>query len=239
VLTISVWAEPSLSGRYTVEADGSFTYPLIGRVVAGGLTLKATEQELVKRLSDGFLKKPQVAVTVEQHASQVVFVVGEVRQPGSFPLTGDTTLLAILARAGSVTPTASGEVVVVRPQPDTTTTGPAVPEETSELLRIKIDDLHTSVAYQQFQLKNGDTVFVPRAESVFVFGQVRNPGAFPIQKGTTVLQALALAGGLTERGTTSRLRIVRVTDGRRVSIKAEVTDLVQPGDTVMVSQRFF
>ena len=74
----------------------------------------------------------------------------------------------------------------------------------------------------------------PPAERVFVFGQVRTPGAYPIQKGTTVLQALALAGGLAEQGSTSRLKLVRTIDDKQVSIKVKLTDIVHGGDTIVV-----
>ena len=82
VLTIQVFDQPDLGGKYTVEADGTFTFPLIGRVKAGGLTLRGFEKRLKKRLADGFFKNPQVTVAVEQYRSQRVFVMGEVRSPG-------------------------------------------------------------------------------------------------------------------------------------------------------------
>ena len=110
VLTIALFDQQDLSGKYTVEADGTFTFPLIGRVKAGGLTLRSVEEALRKELSNGFFKNPQVSVAVEQYRSQRVFVVGEVRAPGTYPLTGDTTLIEALARAGSTSENASGEV---------------------------------------------------------------------------------------------------------------------------------
>jgi polysaccharide export outer membrane protein len=241
VLTVAVWAEPTLSGRFTVEADGTFTYPLIGRVNVANLTLKEIEQQLTSRLGEGLLKNPQVAVSIEQHASQMVFVVGEVRQPGSYPLNGDTTLMAILARAGSTAPTAAGEIVVVRPSARPGgAASPSMPDQegAAEVLRIDMSELHTSALAQRL-LQNGDTVYVPRAETAYVFGQVRNPGAYPVQKNTTVLQALSLAGGLTERGSSSRVTIVRVMDGKPSTLKVKLTDLVRAGDTVVVAERFF
>src|SRR5258707_5135602 len=82
VLTVTVFGEPELTGKYTVEQDGTFTFPQIGRLKAGGLTLRALEQELKKQLSDGFLKNPQVAVAVDTYRSQRILVLGEVRSPG-------------------------------------------------------------------------------------------------------------------------------------------------------------
>ena len=114
VLTISVFGEPELSGKFTVEQDGTFTYPQLGRVKAGGLSLRGLEQELKKQLSPDFLRNPQVAVSIENYRSQRILILGEVRSPGEYQLNGEMTLLAALARAGSLTQTAGREAVIVR-----------------------------------------------------------------------------------------------------------------------------
>ncbi len=88
-------------------------------------------------------------------------------------------------------------------------------------------------------LQDGDTIVVPKALCVYVFGQVKAPGAYAIETGTTVLQALSLAGGVTDRGSTSRMKIVRTVDGKKKEIKAKLTDVVEPGDTLIVGERFF
>ena len=89
-------------------------------------------------------------------------------------------------------------------------------------------------------LRDGDTVFVPRAESVYVFGQVKNPGAYTLQqKDTSVLQALSLAGGMTDRGATTRIRIVRMMAGEKKELKVKLSDIVLPGDTIIVAERIF
>ena len=102
-----------------------------------------------------------------------------------------------------------------------------------------LKQLQSGALGQNFPLRDGDTLFVPRAESVYVFGQVKSPGAYPIQRNTTVLQALSLAGGVTDRGATGRIKIVRVEKGRTVELRVKLTDVVRPGDTIMVPERFF
>jgi polysaccharide biosynthesis/export protein len=237
VLTIQVFDQPDLGGKYAVEADGTFSFPLIGRVKAGGMTLRAFEVELKKLLVDGqFFRNPQVTVAVEQYRSQRVFVNGEVRQAGPVPLTGGMTLIEALSRAGSTLPSASGEVSVVRPPSGQNATN----GEGAEILRASIRDLEAGVLKQNIELRDGDQIFVPRAESVYVFGQVKNPGAYPIQhKETTVLQALSLAGGTTENAALNRIDIRRVVDGEEKKIRVKLTDLVQPGDTIVVPERYF
>ncbi len=125
VLTVQVFDQPDLGGKYTVETDGTFSFPLIGRVTAGGLTLRKVESELKKQLADGYFTNPQVTVAVEQYRSRRVFVMGEVRSPGPVSLTGDMTLIEALARAGSTLPSASGEIAIVRPAQGTN--GPIAP----------------------------------------------------------------------------------------------------------------
>ena len=239
VLTIQVFDQPDLGGKYTVEADGTFSFPLVGRVKAGGMSLRGFEGELKKKLADGYFKNPQVTVAIEQYRSQRVFVMGEVRSPGPVALTGGMTLIEALARAGSTMPSASGEVAIVRaPQG---ANGPVLPngDTASEIARASIRDLEAGVLKQNIELRDGDTIFVPRAETVYVFGQVKNPSAYAVQKDTTVLQALSLAGGVTENGAMNRIKIVRIVDGIKVELKMRLTDIVKPGDTIIVPERYF
>src|SRR4029077_17055542 len=115
VLTITVFDQQQLTGRYIVQADGTFTFPLLGRVKAGGLRGQAVENELRDRLvKGGFLKQPQVGVSVDQYRSQQIFVMGEVRQPGSLPFTGSMSIIEALARAGSTTEHAGTDAVIFR-----------------------------------------------------------------------------------------------------------------------------
>jgi polysaccharide export outer membrane protein len=241
VLAIVVFDQPDLSGKYAVEIDGSFTFPYVGRVKAGGLTIRAFEQELRTRLADGFFKDPQVAVSVESYRSQRIFVTGEVRMPGAFPLTGELTLLDAIAKAGFTTSDASDDVTVIRggkgagPAALTTTAPDA---KTLVIVSLKALQSETAVA-QNILLQDGDTVLVGRAEPVFIYGQVKNPGSYPIRAETTVLQALSLAGGATAVGAINRMRIIRVVNGERKEYRATLTDVVQPGDTLTVPERFF
>lgn len=242
VLAITVWDQNDLSGKFTVEADGSFTFPLIGRVQAGGLTLRAIETELKKRLADGYFKNPQLTLAVDTYRSQKVFIVGEVRTPGTYNLTGDMSLIEALSRAGSTTANASTEVLIVHAAEGKAATAPTLPSEAEaqNAIRVDLKDLQSGALHQNVALRDGDTIFVPRAEMVYVFGQVKNPGAYALQtRDTTVLQALSLAGGVTDRGSTSRVKIVRLVKGDKTEIKVKLNDLVRPGDTIIVNERFF
>lgn len=243
VLAITVWEQPDLTGKFTVESDGSFTFPLVGRVQAGGLTLKAFEQELRARLiAERLFKNPQVTAAVERFASQRVFVVGEVRSPGTYPLNGDMSLIEALARAGSTTSAAGNEAVVVRAPAGRAAAGPVMPGDSDGAMTTRVDlkALEEGDLAGNLALRDGDTVFVPRAEMVYVSGQVKNPGAYPLQtRDTTVLQALALAGGVTDRGASNRAKVVRLVNGVKREMKVKLSDLVQAGDTIVVPERYF
>src|SRR6476620_11710519 len=125
VLAITVFNQPQLSGKFAVETDGTLAFPLVGRVPVGGMSIRAVEDEIRRRLSGGFLTDPRVSVTVEQYRSQQIFVMGEVKQPGSLQFTGAMTLIEALARVGSTTEHAGSAVVVVRP--------PGAPQATTKL----------------------------------------------------------------------------------------------------------
>lgn len=237
VLAISVLEDDKLNGRYTVEADGTFSFPLIGRVQAGGLTIRDFEASLKKRLMDGFFVNPQVAVNVEQYRSQRVFVTGEVRQPGMIPLTGGMTLVEALTRAGGAeSATSSGEVAIVREKDPRAPVSP----EGDEPIRVNLRELEAGGRVGNIELRDGDTIYVLRAESFYVFGEVKNPGAHSVRESLTVLQALALAGGATVDAALNRIKIVRMENGERKEIKnAKLTDLVKAGDTIIVPERYF
>ena len=241
VLTITVYNQPKLSGKFAIEADGTLAFPLLGRVAVGGLTVRDVEDEISEGLAAGYLKDPQVNVSVEAYRSQQIFVMGEVRQPGSLQFTGSMTLLEALARAGATTERAGPEAVIVRPPtgPKAGAPAPSPTAANAESIRINLESLEAGALSKNVALRAGDTIFVPRAETVFVSGHVRTAGEYRIRTGMTVRQVLALAGGVTDRGSTRRIQIIRRVDDKEVTMSADLRTEVQAGDTVVVRDRFF
>lgn len=241
VLNVTVFEQPELSGKFTVAGDGTFTFPLIGTVAVAGLTLREMEALLKQRLAGDFIKNPQVSASLDQFRGRRVFIFGAVGAPGMYPLGDYTTLIEALARAGT---SGASEAVIVRVPG---AKGPVMPDQAgeSEVIRVNLREFEKEVEVGQLTrnvlLMDGDTVFVPRFDRtrVFVSGEVRNPGAYSIPEGTTVLQAITLAGGTTERASTGRIRISRLVNGEQASIRASLGDVVQPGDTIIVPERYF
>src|SRR5262245_30667867 len=131
-LTITVFNEPTLTGKYIVDMDGTFEFPLVGRLKAGDLRAREIELQLTKMLANGYIKNPQVTVLIEQDASQRVFVMGEVRAPGPYQFAGELSLIEALARAGSTATTAAPQVLVIRPSRDSENSGPILPNDKAD-----------------------------------------------------------------------------------------------------------
>jgi polysaccharide biosynthesis/export protein len=236
VLNIIVYGEPSpLTGRFRVDNDGSFPYQYLGRVKAEGLTVAAIEDALEKALGDGYLRNPQVSVEIVEYRSQNVYVQGQVRVPGKYPLPANASLMDALFLAGSTTTEAGNWVEIYRqgvaPGPNTASVG-VKPAD----FRVRLTDVQSGKA-QLIRIKDGDTIFVPRQERIYVTGEVRTPGAFPYDDDMTIFTAISLAGGITAKGSNSRITITRLVNGQRREIDAKHEDTLRPGDQVTVKPR--
>ena len=236
-LRITVFDEPELTNTYRVEGDGFITFPLINRVAAAGLTPAELQDRIRTHLANGYLKNPTVRVEIEQYKSQYVIVGGEVRMPGKIPMTGTMTLPEALAAAGSPTAAASTEVIVTharKPIAD------GASDKAPDSIHVNLKKLQLGTAGQDILLQDGDTIFVPKAQTFYINGLVRNAGQFIWEPGLTVQQAIALAGGLSERGSDRRIKVDRrMPDGTIKEMSVDLNGLVEPNDTVKISQRIF
>ena len=242
VLKITVFEEAGLSGSFSVDSDGTITFPYLLRIEVRGKTLNEVEAMIAKGLQDGYVRRAQVSVQIETYRSRSIFVMGEVKAPGKYTIEGQATLLEVIAKAGAFTP-AAGPTLIVQRYKDgmaaAVAAAPASPDskETAEILRVSIDDLKNGRFTANLLLQDSDTIIVPAAESYYVTGFVKTPGAFVLRPGMTVQQAIAAAGGLTERGSDRGIKITRKINGKDAEIDAKMTDAVRPNDTIKVRQR--
>jgi polysaccharide biosynthesis/export protein len=247
VLSIIVLGQQEMSGDMTVDQEGLLTFPVLGKVKASAMTTKELERKLATLLADGYLKRPELSVSVKEYRSQKIIVTGEVQKPGLYALKADPSLLALLSEIGAMTGNAGHQVVVIRPPSSgvgaepVPLSGEGVPETVpgAEIFRINLDDLRSGKPEANLTLRAGDTVHLPQAAQVYVSGHVARPGSYRFQSGMTVLQAMTLAGGVTERGSGKRVKIMRTIDGKKKEIKPRLTDTVEPEDTLVVPERFF
>jgi polysaccharide biosynthesis/export protein len=254
ILKISVFGQPEMSGDFAVDANGIVSFPFVGDVKASGMQPKEFEKKLTTILSDGYLKRPRVAVSVKEYRSQKVYVTGEIQHPGPYALRADRTLLGLLTDIGTVTPNAGHEVIVTRqpepvlgpflfeaPREDGLVTGDdsPLPVPKSEVFRVNLRELQSGRPEANLSLKPGDTIVFPKAANIYVTGHVTRPGPYRYEEGMTVLQALHQAGGVTDRGAEGRIKIVRIVDGKTVERKPQPTEALQPEDTLVIPERFF
>lgn len=241
ILAISVFGHDDLTQLVVVQADGTITYPLVGRLSVADKTPKQLESDLAARLGKSYIRSPQVTVALKEYRSKTVLVAGEIAHPGTYPLAGGMTIIEIIAKAGPVSAGASAEAIVVRPRGDAT--GPVLPSDLGsasvEVLHVNIRAIEGGDLSGNIVLRPNDTVFIPLAPRVYVSGEVNSPGAYPFSPGTTVRQILSLAGGLTEDGSPGGIRVVRTVAGKVKETKIRIDDQVQPGDTIVVKAKLF
>jgi len=241
VLKIQVWDNTDLDRTVQVSREGTFSFPLIGSVKTDGLSVAQLEEELIKRLGDGYLINPHITITIEEYKNKKVFVLGEVHKPGTYPLTGRTDLLDIISQAGGQTKDAGDEIIIIRPQNNLKKETPTMPSEVGdrEIITVNLYRLMRGDVTLNIDLQKGDTVFVPKMSYFYVYGEVDKPGRYTLEKGTTMLKGIAMAGGLTEKASRWRIKIIREKDGARIEIKAKMDQLLEPEDIISVPESFF
>jgi len=255
ILKVAVYGHDDFNQTVVVQPDGNVILPLIGSVPVVEATPRELEARIASRLAKGLIRNAQVSVLVQEYRSKVVYVMGEVGRPGTYPVAGDLRLVEILSRAGPLSPNAGTEIVVIRPTGPTDR--PVLPNEVAtaatgkpangasglsvrgQVLRVDVTDIEAGRLDNDLVLKPSDTVFVPPAKRIFVTGEVRNPGAFPFSGGLTVRQAVTLAGGFTEDASTGKVKVVRPLNGQPQQVKVKLDDALRPGDTIVVKAKLF
>jgi len=226
---ISVFQNPDLTTETRVSERGTITFPMIGEVKVAGLSPVEAEARIAQQLAQGkFVVKPQVNLNVTKVRSRQVTVLGQVARPGRYPLEDPTaTVTDILALAGGITATGDENVTVV------TRDGKSRAVDLKRM--VSSGDLSSNL-----QLGNGDTVYVQAAPVFYIYGEVQRAGAYKLEPVMTVMQAIAVGGGITPRGTERGLRIRRkAPDGHFQTLDASLTDSLVPGDVVYVRESLF
>ena len=244
VLGITVWGQADLSRDYTVDPDGFVPFPLIGRVKAAGLTPKELAAQLTEALGKDYLVNPQVIVNVKEYLSQKVQVLGAAEKPGVYHLTGPTTLLEILSRAGGFASTAGKQVLLIRNH--------GASDGASAVLRLSLEKIQAGDPAENTRVESLDIVIVSRAQaySYFVFGEVKKPGAYVLDKDTNILEGITVAGGFTDKAAPGRTRVIRSTPQGQKVIEVDMNDILRRGreakavmlqesDVVVVPESFF
>ena len=230
-IKVQVYQNPDLTLEARVSESGSISYPLVGNVVVGGMSIAEAESAIAAALRQGkILNQPQVNIVLLQVRGNQVSVLGQVQRPGRFPLETTTMRVSdLLALAGGVNPQGD-DVVVVSGIRNGQPFRKAV--DIPSLFRGDRSD-------EDVLLKPGDTVYVSKASTFYIYGEAQRPGTYKIERGMTMQQALAEGGGPTARGS-ERLRVNRTRpDGSVIQLEPRLSDPVQPGDVLYVKESLF
>jgi polysaccharide biosynthesis/export protein len=230
-VSVQVFGQPDVTNVY-VGDDGTISVPLAGNIQVAGTSPVEAAAKVAKALKDGgYFVDPHVTIIVTQPNSQLVSVVGEVANSGRYPINPRTTLVDLLAQAGGLKETASDVGYVLRNDDNGHVS--RYPVSLSGLTDIK-DALPTPT------LLGGDSLVVPRAEHVYVVGEVTTPGTYPIESGMTVIQAIARAGGINERGSERRIQLKRRgKNGEYQILHPKLSDPIQADDMIRVKESIF
>jgi len=232
VIRVSVYQNADLTLETRLAESGTISFPLIGQVKLGGLSVPRAEKLIADGLRNGnFVRQPQVSILVTQVRGNQASVLGMVNRPGRYPIeqTG-MRLSELLATAGGIS-TGGSDLVTLSGMRD------------NRPFRVVIDLPNLFAASTRSNdpvIINGDTVYVDRMPMVFIYGEVQRPGAMRLERDMTVIQALATGGGLTQRGTEKGLRVHRRNaDGKVEILQPGMNDAMKDGDVIYVRESLF
>ena len=233
IVKITVYQNPDLTvdGARISEA-GQINFPLIGSVAIGGLTASAAEAKIAKGLRDGgFVLRPQVTIQVGQIRSSVISVLGQVAKPGRYPIeTVGAKVSEMLATAGGLLPSGADVVTLVGTR-------------NGRSIKLDIDMpaiLQSGKAELDLPVENGDIIYADRAPTAYIYGEVQRPGQFKLERGMSLMQALAQSGGLSARGTQRGIKVHRRdANGTVVILDMGLNDTVGRDDVIYVKESLF
>jgi polysaccharide export outer membrane protein len=229
---ISAFRYPELTTETRVSETGEVLVPFIGALRVQGLTPDKAAALIAQRLKKGdYVLNPEINVAVVQARSRQISVIGHVTRPGRYTLDGATARLTeVVAMAGGLAPSASDTVVVKRTRQGRT-----------ESLNIDLEAIiRGSPQAEDLELSSGDSIFVPKAPVVYVYGEVARAGSYRLEPAMTVMQAISLAGGVTPRGSERTAKLRRKGDGGGwKESPARPHDLVGADDVIYIREALF
>lgn len=236
-IRLAVYEELDLSVQVRILKTGQASFPLIGSVEVGGLTVAAAAARIRDLYAKDYLVDPKLTLTVDEYATEFISVIGAVKSPGQIPMpvSGHLDLASAMATAGGLAENADANGIQLVRASGTT----------SNFSMSSIEG-----ASGRIKLEAGDRIIVNQSafvgKTLTVLGQVGKPGplAFPLNGRLDLVNAIAMAGGLTElanpkKVTISRKGSVTVIDFKAISQRGDRPLMLQPDDVVTVAERLF
>lgn len=249
LLDVRVFGQPQLSEQLRVGPDGAIAPPFVPRMLVGGETAAAVEENLQKAYA-GMLRHPLVSVRVAENNSRRVAINGAVERPGVYSFSGELSLMQALGLAGGVDASkASSKVMIFHAPPPTSRVGANGRPTYTVNEALRTIDIRQIAQDPQLNvlLSPGDVIEVPEARDVYLAGDVMRPGAEVLRPGLTLTQLISEAGGLLPQADGAHVRVLRldgtvrrqlVVDVRKAQ-KNQGPDLtLEPDDIVQVPGSF-
>jgi len=232
-IRIAVFQNPDLTMETRISDSGTITYPLVGIVDLGGLTVVGAEQKLTRLLKEGsFVADPQLSINLMQVRGSQVSLLGLVNKPGRYPLEqSNMKLTDVLALGGGVVQGAADSIVLVGMR------GGKLMRKTVDVASM----LLSGSSDDDVRVKNGDILYVNKAPVFYISGEVQKPGPYRLERDMTLMQALATGGGITPRGTERGIRVFRRDEksGKSEAVELEMHDPIRPDDVIKVRESLF
>jgi len=233
VLRIVVYDHDDLTTTARVSGEGVITFPLIGQVEVKGLTLSRIADKITSLLADGYVVNPQVSIFIQEFRSKKAFIMGEVQKPGLYVLSGQTTFMGLLAEAGGLTKDAGDRAIIKRKANPSDKNESVI---TVDLKRL-IEKGDTSL---DVPIIDGDSIYITKAGVFYVTGEVKKPDAYKYEDGITIIKAITMAGGFTDKASKGRVKILRKVSGKEETLeKLSMDEPVKPNDVIVVPESFF
>lgn len=235
-LNITVYNVPDMKQTVTVDPKGYITFPVLDKIQVEGYTVNELQRRMESLLAQ-YVKDPQVNIQLKEYGSRYVNVLGEVGRPGRIPLKGALRVLDSISQAGGFTVN-SGAVEIRRKD----STGK------THTLKLTQEELLAGGGNSNIYLLDRDVVNVQGVKSVFISGEVKNPGAFPYNSDLTLLKVITLAGGFSQWAKKDKVDILREKNGKTEVIHANATKIekgslpdigLESNDHVVVRERKF
>ncbi|MFC1769542.1 SLBB domain-containing protein [Nitrospirota bacterium] len=230
VLKITVYGHNDLTTTERVSGTGMIRFPLLGQVKALGMTVSQISSIIAELLSDGYIISPQVSVFIEEFRSQKAVIMGQVKKPGLYELKGSISLLELVSMAGGITEDAG----------DTATIKRLGSNNVEESVVIELQKLVEGDAALDVSVVDGDSIYISKAGLFYVTGEVKRPDAYKYKDHTSVIMAITMAGGFTDKASPRKVKIIRIIDGKETILSAVNMDApVQTDDVIVVPESFF
>ncbi len=229
ILEIRVYENEDLDTTSRVSSEGTIRVPLIGEIRVEEMTVSQVSTLIEKMLADGYLVSPQVDVFIKEHRSKQAVILGQIHKPGQYEVRGQVTLLEFISTAGGLTDDAGGTAIIKR-------TGEGVDQKDKIVINLE-NLIEKGDASLNINIQGNDSIYISKAETYYVSGEVNKPDSYKYETDVTVIKAVTMAGGFSKIAAKNKVNIIRTVNGeKQIFERVNMDEPVLPGDVIVVPE---